>query len=40
MVENIKAIAFDIDGTLYSSFKFYLKISGYVLKNYKFFISF
>lgn len=40
MVYDIKAIAFDIDGTLYPSFKFYLKLSGYVIKNLRFFLSF
>ena len=40
MVKNIKAVAFDIDGTLYPSVTFYLKLTGYVIKNIKFFMSF
>ena len=40
MVENIKAVAFDIDGTLYPSLGFYLRLSGYVIKNHRFFLSY
>ncbi len=33
MINNIEAVAFDIDGTLYPSWKFYLKILPFFLKN-------
>ncbi|MCR4789668.1 MAG: HAD family hydrolase [Treponemataceae bacterium] len=40
MRDQIEAIAFDIDGTLYSSFRFYLRIAPYFFKNFKFFLSY
>ncbi len=36
-MEGIKAVAFDIDGTLYPSWKLYVRISGYFLKHLKFY---
>lgn len=38
--KNIKAIAFDIDGTLYSSFRLYRGLGFYVLKNLKFYLHY
>ena len=40
MLEKIKVIAFDIDGTLYPSFSLYRKLVFYVLKNFRFYIHF
>ncbi|WP_187115349.1 HAD family hydrolase [Treponema pectinovorum] len=40
MLDGISVIAFDIDGTLYSSFGFYVKIIPYFLKNLKFYIKY
>lgn len=40
MLENIKAIAFDIDGTLYPNYQLYFRILPYFLKNIKFFLSY
>ncbi len=40
MVEGIRAVAFDIDGTIYPTHRFYLKVWPYYLKNLKFFINF
>lgn len=37
---EIKAVAFDIDGTLYSNFRLYIKIAFYFFKNLKFFMSY
>lgn len=37
---EIKAVAFDIDGTMYPNFRFYIKIAFYFLKNLRFFISY
>ena len=39
-MQGIKVVAFDIDGTLYSNTRFYLKIAFYFLKNIKFFLHF
>ena len=40
MLQNIKVIAFDIDGTLYPSFSLYRRLVFYVLKNLRFYIHF
>lgn len=40
MLQNIKVIAFDIDGTLYPSFSLYKRIGFYVLKNLRFYLHF
>ncbi len=40
MINGIKAIAFDIDGTLYSSVRLYFKMIFYVLKYLPFYIKF
>lgn len=40
MLEGIKAVAFDIDGTLYSDLKLYVRIVPYFLKNYPFYSKF
>jgi putative hydrolase of the HAD superfamily len=40
MRKDIKVVAFDVDGTLYSNFEFYLKVAGYFLKHLKFFYHF
>lgn len=40
MLENISVIAFDIDGTVYSSFSLYVRIVPYILRNLKFFIHY
>ena len=38
--KEIKAVAFDIDGTLYSNSRLYSKIWFYFLKNLRFFLSY
>ena len=38
MKKEIKAVAFDIDGTLYSDFSLYIRVIPYVLKNLSFFV--
>ena len=40
MNEKIKAVVFDIDGSLYSDFPFYLRVSFHVLKNLRFFLHY
>lgn len=40
MIEGIKAVAFDIDGTLYADWRLYTRISGYFLKHLFFFIQY
>ncbi|MBP5175379.1 MAG: HAD family hydrolase [Treponema sp.] len=40
MIEGIRAVAFDIDGTLYANWKLYLRIAPYFIKNFKFFSRF
>ncbi|MGP1587364.1 MAG: HAD family hydrolase [Treponemataceae bacterium] len=40
MINEIEAIAFDIDGTLYSSAKFYSKIATYFFSNFSFFAGY
>ena len=32
---EIKAVAFDIDGTLYPNYRLYIKMAFYFLKNFK-----
>lgn len=39
-LKTIKAIAFDIDGTLYPNMRLYLRLIPYFLKNIKFFITY
>ena len=39
-MQGIKAVAFDIDGTLYNDIKLYVSMTFYVLKHLKFFINF
>ncbi len=36
----IKAVAFDIDGTLYPDIRLYVRMAGYFLKNIRFFIQY
>lgn len=40
MMNGIKVIAFDIDGTLYSSHRFYYRIVPYFLKHFFFFLEY
>ena len=40
MLEGIKAVAFDIDGTLYPDWKLYVRILPYILKNLSFYRNF
>lgn len=40
MIENIKAVAFDIDGTLYPNWRLNIRIIFYVLKHIKFFLKY
>ena len=40
MTTGIKAVAFDIDGTLYPSWQLYIRIIPYVLKNIRFFLKY
>ena len=40
MYGGIKAIAFDIDGTLYPSWRLYVSIAGYFLSNLRFFLKY
>ncbi len=40
MIDGIKAVAFDIDGTLYPSLKLYLSMTFYVFKHLKFYLKF
>ncbi len=40
MYNGIKAIAFDIDGTLYPSWRLYTRIAGYFLHHIEFFIKY
>ena len=37
---EIKAVAFDIDGTLYPNYRLYIKMAFYFLKNLKFFLHY
>ncbi len=40
MKDKIKAVVFDIDGTLYSDFPFYFRVSFHVLRNLRFFLHY
>ena len=40
MIKEIKAIAFDIDGTLYSDMSLYIRILPYFLKRLPFFLAY
>lgn len=40
MITGIKAIAFDIDGTLYPEWRLYIRIAGYFLKHISFFLHY
>lgn len=40
MIKEIKAVAFDIDGTLYPNYQLYFRIIPYFIKNLRFFIAF
>lgn len=40
MIYNIEAVAFDIDGTLYPSWKLFIRMVFYVLKNLRFYMHF
>ncbi len=40
MLQNIKAVAFDIDGTLYPSFSLYWRLIPYVIKHMRFYLHF
>ena len=40
MTSGIKAVAFDIDGTLYPSWRLYIRIIPYVLKHLRFFLKY
>lgn len=40
MLDGISVIAFDIDGTLYPSFGFYIRIIPYFLKNLRFYLKY
>ena len=40
MIEGIKAVAFDIDGTMYANWRLYIRIIGYFIKNGAFFLKY
>lgn len=40
MICDIEAVAFDIDGTLYSDWRLFMRIAPYFLKNFSFFLMF
>ena len=40
MICDIEAVAFDIDGTLYSDWRLFMRIAPYFLKNFSFFLVF
>lgn len=40
MIEGIKAVAFDIDGTLYPSWKLYVRMPLYFIRNFSFYRKF
>ena len=40
MMKDIKAVAFDIDGTLYPDWRLYVRIVWYFFKNIKFFMAY
>ena len=39
-MNSIKAVAFDIDGTLYANWRLYIRIVPHFLKNLNFFLSY
>ena len=40
MLGNIKAVAFDIDGTLYPSVSLYIRLLPYIIRHFKFYIHY
>ena len=40
MLGEIKAVAFDIDGTLYPSFSLYIRIIPYIIRHFRFYIHY
>jgi len=40
MISGIKAVVFDIDGTLYANWRLYIRVIPYVLKNLLFFLKY
>ena len=40
MMKDIKAVAFDIDGTLYPDWRLFVRLVGYFFKNMKFFLAY
>ena len=40
MIEGIKAVAFDIDGTLYAEWKLYGRLAIYILKHISFYLNY
>lgn len=40
MIQGIKAVAFDIDGTLYPSWRLYVRLPFYFIKHFSFYLSF
>lgn len=40
MIEGIKAVAFDIDGTLYADWRLFIRLPAYFFKNFRFFLRF
>lgn len=40
MIYNIEAVAFDIDGTLYPSWKLFIRMPFYILRNFRFYLHF
>lgn len=40
MICNIEAVAFDIDGTLYPSWKLFIRMPFYMLRNFRFYLHF
>lgn len=40
MIGDIKAVAFDIDGTLYPSFSLYIRLIPYIIRHFKFYLHY
>ncbi|WP_294429363.1 HAD family hydrolase [uncultured Treponema sp.] len=40
MLDDIKAVAFDIDGTLYPSFSLYWRIIPYIIRHFRFYLHY
>ena len=40
MYKDIQAVAFDIDGTLYPSWKLFIRMPIYILKNFRVYLNF